>query len=240
MIDSHCHIDLYRDPLAIAREAEMHKIHTVAVTHLPSHYQQAKAHLHAFSYVCPALGLHPLVSHKHKGELQMFRKLCENAKFIGEIGLDFSSAGRSTRLEQEHSFDFVLGCISANRRFVTLHSRGAESEVLASLRNHSVNQVVFHFFSGSRAHLVRLLDEGHFVSINTAMTQTAKWQKLIQTIPLTRVLTETDGPFVKHSGHPAKPNDVVQVYKWLSSKFSTTLEKVIAQIDYNFHSLTLK
>jgi TatD DNase family protein len=238
MIDSHCHIDLYKDPLAVAREAESRKIHTVAVTHLPSHYQQAKMHLAKFNFVRPALGLHPLVSDKHSAEFEMFRAFSKEAKYIGEIGLDFSSAGRPTRIQQEQSFDFALDCIGSTRKFVTLHSRGAEDEVLARLQSHSTNKVVFHYFSGNRNQLLRLLDNGHFVSINTAMMRTSKWQTLVQSLPLSRILTETDGPFVKHGTQPSKPQDVIEVCRWLGGKFSQKIEDIVDQIKCNFYSLS--
>ncbi|HEY1082881.1 MAG TPA: TatD family hydrolase [Prosthecobacter sp.] len=237
MIDSHCHIDLYKDPLSVAREAEKCKIHTVAVTHLPSHYRQAKTHLAGFSFVRPALGLHPLVAHKHKGELGMFEEFCKEAEFIGEIGLDFSSGGRASRDQQEHSFDFALNCISKKRKFVTLHSRGAENEVLDRLHHYSVSNAVFHYFSGSRTQLLRLLDQGHYISINTAMIRTAKWQGFIELVPLSRILTETDGPFVKCGAGPSRPQDVIEVYRWLGIKLSKPLQGVIDQIDRNFRSI---
>ena len=62
MLDTHCHIDLYPNPHAIARAVERQKILTIAVTNLPSHFEVGLPHLRGFRQIRPALGLHPLMA----------------------------------------------------------------------------------------------------------------------------------------------------------------------------------
>jgi TatD DNase family protein len=108
MVDTHCHIDLYPQPLSIAKEVEQRKITTVAVTYLPSHFELAEQHLRQFKYVRPALALHPMAAKDHEQELPKFRQLVERARLIGEIGLDFSAAGKPMRTRQEESFSAAV------------------------------------------------------------------------------------------------------------------------------------
>lgn len=237
LIDSHCHIDLYDNPLDVANTAEASDIFTVAVTYLPSHYILARQHLRAFKLVKPALGLHPLVAQQHTSELPEFRRLAPDADFIGEIGLDFSAAGRSTRSIQEESFAAVLATIQDRRRFVTLHSRGAESAVLEHLASVRSYPVVFHWFSGARRELFRLLDAGHFVSLNTKMISSQKWRDSIRALPKDRVLTETDGPFIRLKGGLATPSNVKDVVEWLATSWSVDPETARMQIARNFSCL---
>ena len=163
MIDTHCHIDLYDDPLRVAKDCETKRIKTIAVTHLPSHYLMAERHLKQFRYVRPALGLHPLSVKDHKKEIAQFRDAAATANLIGEIGLDFSPAALSTKAEQEESFAAVLDALRGKKRFITIHSRRAEDAVLSHLRQAAINPVVFHWFSGSRPQLLRILDAGHYL-----------------------------------------------------------------------------
>jgi TatD DNase family protein len=237
VIDTHCHIDLYKQPFDVAKLSEAGKICTVAVTHLPSHYQIAEQHLKGFRYVRPALGLHPLSVNDHAAEMALFKRLVTGANLIGEIGLDFSSQALSTRSLQEESFAAVLDSLRERRRFVTLHSRRAEDAVLSHLRAAGVENAVFHWFSGTRPQLVKILDGGHFVSINAGMIATKKWNELIRIVPQDRVLTESDGPFVQFNGKPALPTSISTVIHWLSEKWSESLGLIEERVQQTFDRL---
>jgi len=234
MLDSHCHIDLYKNPLAVATEAEMRSIDVVAVTYLPSHYEMAKRHLREFKYVRPALGLHPLAWKDHHKELGKFSELARKANWIGEIGLDFSNQGRPGRDIQERSFVSVLECLAGQQRFITLHSRGAEAEVLAQLDRHGIEKATFHWFSGSKTQLRKVVESGHLISINTAMIKTEKWAQFISAVPRSQILTETDGPFVTRVKKPETPACVSDVIEWLSRTWDCSTDLVEAQIHKNF------
>lgn len=235
MIDTHCHIDLFEQPLQIAQAAEQSKIRTVAVTYLPSHYELALRHLKGFRFVHPALGLHPLSANDHAGEIGRFCEIAKDAYLIGEVGLDFSASAVSTRAIQEESFERVLGSIRRDA-FVTLHSRGAEDAVVSALTRSHDAPVVFHWFSGSREQLLRVVTAGHYISLNPAMTKTAKWQELIMLVPSERVLTESDGPFSKWNGKPASPLQIEVVIRWLSERWRQPEGEVAERIERNFRT----
>jgi TatD DNase family protein len=234
MIDSHCHIDLYDSPIEVAETAEKASIRTVAVTYLPSHYELAQKHLSSFRFVRPALGLHPLAAKDHERELPLFLKLASKAEFIGEVGLDFSRAGKGTKALQEKSFFSVLNALRGKKCFATIHSRGAEEAVLDGLKSAQVGPVVFHWFSGSRSQLVKIIDSGHYVSINPAMIETEKWKELIKVVPQRMVLTESDGPFSQYRGRPSTPSDMGIVLQWLAEKWGMPVQNASDAVQTNF------
>ncbi|MEY2564908.1 MAG: TatD DNase family protein [Verrucomicrobiota bacterium] len=225
VIDTHCHIDQFPDPLAIARAAEKRAITTVAVTNLPSHYTLSLPHLSAFRHVHSALGLHPLAAASHVRELPEFLRLAASARFVGEVGLDFSAAGRPTRDIQLASFRRVAECLSGDAHFVTVHSRGAETQVLEILRESALGPVVFHRFTGSEDAMNRLLSAGHYVSVNTAMTASRKWHEIFPGIPKERVLTKSDGPHAKCGPRRAEPADIPRVVAWLAERWGSIQRK---------------
>lgn len=237
MIDTHCHIDLYDAPLDVAVATEQKRIETIAVTYLPSHYQLAKQNLQDFKYVHPALGLHPLAAKDHAGEISLFKKCVKEAKFVGEVGLDFSKAGKSTQSLQQKSFALVVESIKGTSKFVTVHSRNAEEAVLDALQSGGAGPVVFHWFSGSQKQLSRILDAGHHISLNTAMVTTAKWSDLISHVPKSSILTESDGPFVQLNGGPAYPSDMSIVLRWLARHWRTSIENASKQVSENYNAL---
>lgn len=219
MIDTHCHIDQYDDPESLAARTESDGILTVAVTNLPSHYQQASIHLRGFIYVRPALGLHPLAANEHEREIELFAQLANEAPFIGEVGLDFSSAGVASRTRQVESFRKILSILKGKRKFVTVHSRGAEDTVLKCLSEASFGPVAFHWFTGSSSLLKRIIDEGHYISINPSMITTKKWIDCFSMVPRDHVLTETDGPFCRHAANIAEPSTIRAVLDWIANQW---------------------
>jgi hypothetical protein len=136
MLDAHCHLDLYPDPSQTALNAESSGVFVICVTNTPSAFLAARPHVRRFKKVRLALGLHPLNAELHTDdELSQFRRLVSDTSFIGEVGLDFSREGRETRNKQLNSFQFVLRCLNNEPKFVTIHSRRAESAVLELLQD---------------------------------------------------------------------------------------------------------
>jgi TatD DNase family protein len=238
VIDTHCHIDQFPSPELVAKKAERLRILTVAVTNLPSHYQMACHHLHGLRYVRPALGLHPLAAKSHKQELPLFLEMVGEAELIGEIGLDFSPAGSATGEIQMISFRAALRAMKGRTPFVTLHSRGAEDTVLDCLRDAHVGPVVFHWFSGTRATLDRIVREGHSLSFNPAMILSKRWNDWLRLVPRERVLTETDGPFTKVGTKPSEPPRVRNVLDWLAANWGCSLIEAERVVSENFSHIS--
>lgn len=237
MIDTHCHIDLYPDPSRVAADAEKAGITTVVVTNLPSAFDRAYPHIRPLRHIRLALGFHPLVAEQHAAERKRFQQYVDRTSYVGEIGLDFSSAGRTTKQIQLNSFRFVLETLRGKARFVTLHSRGAESTVVDLLEEYDKTPVVFHWYSGSLDVLHRALEHGHYFSINPAMLRSTNGNKIIAAIPPERALTETDGPFVEVGKRPAQPSDVLLVEANLAQRWQVQPQEAAARMKENFMTL---
>lgn len=235
MIDAHCHIDLYSEPTQVADRANRARVLTVMVTNLPSAFEKAFPHVAAFDHIRPALGLHPLLAEQHFRERKRFLALVDKTSYIGEVGLDFSDVGKETRDLQTESFRFVLSAIGSMPKFITVHSRRAESAILEILEETQYRfPIVFHWYSGPRKVLEAAIQKGHFFSVNPAMTLSPNGQKVIGRIPPERLLTETDGPFVKIQGRIAEPYDINIVHKYLASVWLRSESEVRATIRENF------
>jgi TatD DNase family protein len=237
MLDSHCHLDRYRDPLAIAREAESRDTFVIAVTNLPSHFATGLPHARSFRRVRLALGLHPLAVADHEQEIPRFTELLSQTSFVGEVGLDFSREGESTKDQQLRSFRLVAEHVSRTPKIVSLHSRGAESTVLAILQEYRIRTAIFHWYSGTLSTLKAAVAAGHYFSINPAMIVSAKGQDIIRRIPREQMLTETDGPHVLIEKAPARPWDVAPVEAYLATVWSVTAAEAQKQIWANFQRL---
>lgn len=223
-IDTHCHIDLFDDPVATLRAYERAQTCCVMATMLPSHYQAALPHLKPYKIIRPALGMHPLRATEGNNEISLFNELVNSAEYIGEIGLDFSSEGKKTKslqLENLRSISSMIG----RGKFVTMHSRDAHDEVSCILDEFNVGPVCFHYFIGGPQDAEKLASKGHYFSINHRMLL-SKHRCIIDAVAREQILVETDGPFL--TKRPLAMID--QVYNelskvWLIDKLET--EKLI-------------
>lgn len=234
LIDTHCHIDQFPEMESLIQECQKIPMRVVAVTTLPSHYEMALSHLMGQSLIFPALGMHPLCTQRGIRELSDFRRLADSATYIGEIGLDFSRAGIPTKSIQTRVFEEVLRILQGRRRFITIHSRGAEEAVLEALSRHQIQNAVFHWFTGPTTLLKDIFNAGHLVSINASAISTQKGKFLISKAPKDSILVESDGPFAKVDGKPAHPRDVSLVYKTLAQEWNLPLDAVINVVNSNF------
>ena len=237
MLDTHCHIDLYPNPLAIAKEIEKQGILTIAVTNLPSHFEMGLLHLRGFRQIRPALGLHPLMAEYHEGERKKFKQTFSKTSYIGEIGLDFSKEGRNTKDIQIESLRFVFEQIQNRPRFVSLHSRGAESKVLELLEEFNIQGAVFHWYSGSLTVLDQAVQSGHYFSVNTAMVRSKKGRNIINRIPLDRILTESDGPHIQLKNQPVRPSNIRGILEVLRDIWGISFQETDGQVWSNFMKL---
>lgn len=234
MIDTHCHIDLFPNPHKVAEYSERNNITTIGVTNLPSHFEMGFPHVQKYRKVRLAIGLHPLYAEKHESEYAVFEKNIDRTSYIGEIGLDFSRDGISTKEQQIKSFRFILNLLSSRKKFITIHSRRAESTVLDLLQEYKISIAVFHWYSGSIKTLKQIIDKGYFLSVNPAMTKSKAGQKIIKEIPKHLLLTESDGPFIEIEGRKSTPKDIHLVLNYLSTCWNLPYIEVHDQVQSNF------
>ncbi|WP_299760951.1 Qat anti-phage system TatD family nuclease QatD [uncultured Pontibacter sp.] len=234
MIDAHCHIDLYPDPLAVAMRCEQAGLSTLAMTNLPSHFQQGIRHLHGFKHVRLALGMHPLYADRHEEEYTSFAECFDMTSYIGEIGLDFSREGIQTKDIQLRSFKYILEKVHGKKKLLSIHSRCAEKEVLELLVTYKIKMAIFHWYSGSANVLKLAAAQGYYFSVNPAMIKSNKGAALIAQIPKKLFLTETDGPFVQCGNRVAEPSDVKLVIEYVSRIWKVPINDAKEQIAQNF------
>ncbi|MEK6371243.1 MAG: Qat anti-phage system TatD family nuclease QatD [Acidobacteriota bacterium] len=237
-VDAHCHVDLYEDYEDVLAEAERERVYTVAVTNTPSVFWKMEALTQGSRYVRAALGLHPELAVERQGELVTFESLLPRTRYVGEVGLDFKRAPEASRDIQRQVFETILGvCAAGPARFITMHSRGAEKEVIDAIRATGVRVPVLHWYSGSLQNLDRALDAGCFFSVNLSMCSTASGRRIIARVPLDRLLTETDGPFSQVEGRPSRPRDLKDLADRVANIVGSSADTIRAAVMENFTTI---
>ncbi|AAF12677.1 Qat anti-phage system TatD family nuclease QatD [Deinococcus radiodurans] len=218
MIDFHVHLDLYPDPVAVARACEERQLTVLSVTTTPAAWRGTLALAAGRPHVWTALGFHPEVVSERAADLPWFDRYLPETRFVGEVGLDGSPSLRGTWTQQFAVFQHILRrCEDHGGRILSIHSRRAESEVLNCLEaNPRSGTPILHWYSGSVTELRRAISLGCWFSVGPTMVRTQKGAALIRSMPRDRVLTETDGPFLELDGQAALPWDVKSVVEGLS------------------------
>lgn len=197
LVDTHFHLDLHKNVKEIAEYIEKNEIYTIAITNTPSVFEHTEKLCINKKFLRSALGLHPELVSSRQHELALFKKLIKKTKYIGEIGLDFSNSNENERKIQSVVFKQIIDwCSSEKNKILSVHSRKAEKEVIDIIGSSFKGKVILHYYSGPLKQLERAIDAGFYFSINHSMTKTKNGRTIISRIPIEKLLSETDAPFV--------------------------------------------
>ena len=238
LVDAHCHVDLYDNPAGVVAEAEAAGVYTIAVTNAPSVFRHTAALVRDCRYVRAAVGLHPELVHSHGRQVENVPPLLKETRYVGEIGLDYTTVDQAVRRAQREVFGRILTwCAEYKDKVLTLHSRRAAADTVEAVGPNYPGGVVLHWFSGSGRELERAVGYGMYFSVNPAMVGSQKGRALISRMPVERVITETDGPFVKHGPQPAAPRHTESVIEGLAELWRTSPVEAREAVFANFKRL---
>lgn len=211
MLDAHIHIDFYDNPSRIIREIIKEDITAIFVTHLPELYEKQRIIIENIPQVLLAVGFHPILVNEYEFKKEIFINALKTTRFIGEVGLDYSVArSEKSRLKQQEIFNTI--CRYSNSHILSIHCRMAELDVMNILKEHKVENAIFHWYTGSKDMIPSILEEGYFFSANPSMLRTNKGKSILKEIPLNRLLIETDGPFTKYDDSIVHPALLKRIY----------------------------
>jgi len=221
LIDTHTHLDdaRYDDDreamIARAREAGVDTFVTIGCDLATSRAAIGLAERYPFVYA--TVGVHPHeVKHIGDGWYDELRRLAAHSKVVGygEIGLDYHYNHSPPKLQRERFREQVLLARELKKPIV-VHTREAQEDTIAILREENAGDVggVFHCFSGDAWLAKVALDLGFYLSFSGVLTfqNAAMLREIAQTVPLDRILVETDCPYLTPAPHRGKRNEPAYV-----------------------------
>jgi TatD DNase family protein len=256
VIDSHCHLadeafakDL-DEVVARARDAGLERALVILAAGDELEAAQAERVERLWSEVRFAIGVHPHAAQAYADDprraADVARAQCAatpSARAVGEIGLDYHYAF-SPREVQQRVFRAQVRLARELGRPVVVHTREADQDTIAILRDDGGGEVrgVLHCFTGNAALRDAALELGFHISLAGIITF-AKAGELRETalgVPLERLLTETDSPFlapVPHRGKRNEPAHVALVVDALAALRRIDPAEVARRTTANFHTL---
>jgi TatD DNase family protein len=218
VIDSHCHLDYCEPPVAElvgrALVVGVERMATVATNEAAIRHALAAAEDH--DEVVAIVGRHP---HETAGFDDLALEEIERAaahpraRAIGETGLDYYR-DHAPREDQRRAFEMQLELAARVRLPVVIHTRAAEDDTFAILREHaaSLPVVVMHCFSAPDR-LDECVEQGYMCSFagNVTYPKAADLQEAARRVPAELLLVETDSPYLSPQQVRGKPNEPANV-----------------------------
>ncbi|MDE0113808.1 MAG: TatD family hydrolase [Albidovulum sp.] len=242
-VDFHTHLDLYPDLPAAIAACDRRRTATLTVTTIPQAYVRNRELANPSEFVQVGLGLHPQLVAEWSHEFELFERLLPQTRYVGEVGLDAGPNHYRSLELQKSIFERILRlCANVGGKILSIHSVRATKLVLDLLEEHLPSErgtAVLHWFSGSVAEAHRGVELGCYFSVNESMLASPNGQRILRGIPLDRILTETDGPFVKRGGKPIPAGDVERAVEQIAGLKKHRVSDVRSMIIQNLRNMSM-
>jgi len=256
MIDSHCHladegfeIDL-EQVVVRAREAGVERAMVVLEGGNAREMAQAGRLLGLWPETRVAIGVHPHQAHQFAGDtaravITLREQIDRMAAFraVGEIGLDYHY-DFSPRDVQQAVFRAQVRLARELGRPVVIHTREADEDTIAILKEEGEGKLrgVIHCFTGGPWLADEALALGFYISAAGIVTfpKASDLRETFRRVPLDRLLTETDSPFlapVPHRGKRNEPAHVARIVDTLASLHGVDPHEMAGTTTANFNEL---
>ena len=239
MIDSHCHLDhepLFEnldDVIKRAKDVGLQKLLTISTT--LNSFDKIKELVNKDPMIFGTFGIHPHeteADYVNKATLVKTVSTVKKIIGIGETGLDFFYNHSNKRRQIESFKEHIEASIELNIPII-IHSRNAEEETFNILNSYNNKElkILMHCFTGSFNFSEKLLSIGAFFSASGIITfkNSIDLQNTFKTIPLNKLLIETDSPFLAPIPMRGKKNEPSFI-KYTLEKLSTIKEKSLDEM----------
>ena len=250
MIDSHCHLDheplLNNLELIIKRskDAGIDKLLTICTT--IESFKKIKKIVQKDKIIYGTYGIHPHETKDNRVTSDLIINEINNSKKIigiGETGLDFFY-NHSSKVEQISSLEEHINASIELDIPLIIHSRNADNEILEVFNKYKNNnlKILMHCFTGSKKFAEKLLDFNAYFSASGIITfkNSSELQETFKSIPLEKLLIETDSPFLApepNRGKKNEPSFIKYTAEKLSSLKEISFKELINVTTSNFNTL---
>jgi TatD DNase family protein len=243
LIDAHVHLDKYGDLLDQAlQEIETERIFTVATAMDVPSYLELQIIAQRSDLVLPTFGIHPRRAAEYIDRLSEIGRYIETSPAIGEIGLDFHWVKDSaTYPAQRKVLEYFIAAAREQNKFVNLHTKAGEKEILDLLERYDIKRAIIHWYSGPMDILRAMIDYGCYFTIGVEVLYSDYIKAIARTIPDHLLLTETDNPgalrWLKKTDEIGMPIAIKDVVDGLARVRQTTQEEIQLLVQGNFARL---
>lgn len=235
--DSHAHYD--DEKFDLDREELLNSLKEKGVDHVinaAADMQSAYSSIELakqYEFIYAAIGVHPHDAENMKeADLSTLEEMSKYEKVvaIGEIGLDYYY-DFSPKDIQRKWFIEQLELAKKVDLPVIIHSRDACQETFEIIRESGIKKGVIHCFSGSKEMAKEYVKMGFYIGIGGSLTfkNARKTVEVVEEIPITSILIETDAPYLTPVPYRGRRNDssyLIHVVEKIAEIKAITSEEV--------------
>ncbi len=222
IIDSHCHLNYFPDN-EIPQILERAKASGVGIVHtICTKIEEADKVLkiaESYDNVYASVGVHPNEA-SHLIQIEQLLQYTQKPKIIsiGETGLDYHYQDTPKSI-QKKSFQIHIEAARITGLPLVIHARDADDDMISILKSEYAKgkfKAVMHSFASSFKLCECALSLDFYISFSGIITfkNASQLQEIVKQVPSTRILIETDSPYltpVPHRGKRNEPSFVMHV-----------------------------
>ena len=249
LVDSHCHLNFseFTDNMTAVREhMQASEVgHALCVSVTLDKFPEVLSLAEQFDNFYASVGVHPDYEDIEEPSVEELVRLAKHPKIvaIGETGLDYFRLTGDLEWQRERFRTHIRAAILADKPLI-IHTRSAAEDTLKTMADEGANKVggVMHCFTENLEVALAAIDMGFYISFSGIVTfkNAMQIKQVAQSIPLSKMLVETDSPYlapVPFRGKTNQPAYVKYVAQEVADLRGISLEEVMQATTQNFFSL---
>ena len=249
-IDSHCHLDfaeLQADADHVfALMRENHVSHALTISTTLKTFPEVLRVAESRSNLWCSAGVHPDEQvDDHEPTVDELLRMADHPKVvaIGETGLDYFRLQEPLDWQRER-FRTHIRAAKICKKPLVIHTRNASADTLKIMAEENAGEAggVMHCFTESQQVADAAIDMGFYISMSGIVTfkSARDLQAVAKTIPLDRLLIETDSPYLAptpHRGKMNQPGYVKHVAEFIAELRGVSVAAIAEATTANFYRL---
>ena len=236
LIDTHCHIfyDKYKNDIyEVVNRAKKEKVDKIICVGIDIETSKKSIKLsEKFESIFATVGFHP---HEAKNAtnsyLDTIKSLLEIPKVvaIGEIGLDYYYK-HTDKKQQIKVFREQLELAKDLNLPVVIHNRESDDDLYDNIKNSKISKGVVHCFSSDVNFANKLFELGLIISFTGIITFSKELQEVVKEIPMSKIMIETDSPYltpIPFRGKRNEPYMVREIAKKIAEIKNLSFDEVV-------------
>jgi TatD DNase family protein len=249
LVDSHCHLnfpELSENIQSIRRQMKDAEVgHALCVSVTLDKFPEVLALATEFDNFYASVGVHPDYDDIDEPTVSQLVTLAAHPKIIaiGETGLDYFRLTGNLDWQRDRFRTHIRAAIKAQKPLI-IHTRSASEDTLRIMAEEGADQIggVMHCFTENLQVANAAIDMGFFISFSGIVTfkNATQIKEVAQSLPLDKILVETDSPYlapVPFRGKTNQPAYVQHVAQEIANLRGISYEQVAEATTENFFRL---
>jgi len=248
-IDTHCHI--YMDKFdykieEIINRAKAENVSKIICIGVDLNTSERCVELsNKYKEVYATVGIHPHESSNvEQSYLKNIENMCSEPKVIGvgEIGLDYHYTFSSKEDQRNVFYNQILLAKNLNLPIV-VHNRNSDEDLYEIITKSNHSKGVIHCFTSNLSFAKKIINIGFYISFTGIITFSSDLEEVVESIPLNKILLETDSPYLSPiplRGKVNEPKNIPIIANKIGDIKKITTDSIANQTYKNAHLLFKK